>query len=216
MSKIENKILTDLVYDKIKTMIDDGVLQPGCKVNKPDLAEMLGVSQTPINDALSRLAGEKFIEQRSRQGYFVRAFSDEDLCALFEVRGGLEGIAIRLCVENASDAELREIGSCFDGFEIPFPDERYNDYIHADKIFHELIVERSRNGVIVEISRTQGYLIKSNQKGLVRPPRETLPEHRSIIEAIFARDASRAQELMILHHLRSRDVFKETLASKKR
>lgn len=103
MSKIENKILTDLVYEKIKTMIDDGVLLPGSKVNKAELAEMLGVSQTPINDALSRLAGEKFIEQKSRQGYFVRAFSDAELCALFEVRGGLEGVAIRLCAENAGD-----------------------------------------------------------------------------------------------------------------
>ncbi|MDX9819890.1 MAG: GntR family transcriptional regulator, partial [Desulfococcus multivorans] len=181
------------------------------KVNKPQLADMLGVSQTPINDALSRLAGEKFIELKRRQGYFVRSFSDEELCALFEVRGGLESIAVRLCVETASDDQLREIASCFDGFGLPFPDEKYNDYVHADKIFHELVVAYSGNSVIVEIARTQGYLVKSNQKGLVRPPCETLPEHRGIIDAVLSRNPSRAQELMILHHLRSRDVFKETL-----
>jgi DNA-binding GntR family transcriptional regulator len=212
MSKIENKILTDLVYDKIKKMIDDGVLQPGTKVNKIELSETLGVSQTPINDALSRLAGEKFIDQKSRQGYFVRSFSNAELCALYEVRGGLEGIAVRLCAENASDRELQEIASCFDGFALPFDEKTYNDYIHADKVFHENIVSYSGNIVLVELARTSGYLIKSNQKGLVRPPEETLPEHHDIIRALLARNAAKAHELIIAHHLKSRDVFKATLS----
>jgi len=214
MSKIENKILTDLVHEKIKAMIDDGILHPGDKINKAGLAETLGVSQTPINEALSRLSGEKFVEQRRHQGYFIRAFSDEELCSLFEVRGGLESIATRLCAENARDDQIREIASCFDVFDLPFRDEWYADYVRADKIFHELIVVCSGNAVIFEIARTQGYLIKSNQKGLARPPAETLPEHREIIAALLARDAARAQELTVLHHLRSRDVFKETLLRK--
>ena len=211
MSKIENKILTDLVYDKIKKMIDDGVLGPGTKVNKIELSETLGVSQTPINDALSRLAGEKFIDQKSRQGYFVRAFSNAELSALYEVRGGLEGIAVRLCAENASDEELKEVAACFEGFVLPFNEKTYNDYIHADKVFHENIVSRSGNVVLIELANTSGYLIKSNQKGLVRPPEETLPEHREIIRALLLRDGAKAHELIIAHHLKSRDVFKAGL-----
>jgi DNA-binding GntR family transcriptional regulator len=215
MSKIENKILTDLVYDKLKAMIDNGILQPGQKVNKVEIAEILGVSQTPINDALSRLGGEKFIEQKSRQGYFVRSFGNAELSALFEMRGAIEGMAIRLCIENASQKELDLLTSCFDGFILPFPKEKYNDYVQADKLFHEYVVRFSGNVVLEELTRTSGYMIKSNQKGLVRPPEETIPEHSAMIEAIRRKDGDRAQYLMVQHHLKSRDVFRASLLGKK-
>lgn len=214
MSKIENKILTDLVYEKLKAMIDEGVLTPGEKINKLDLSRLLGVSQTPINDALSRLAGEKFLEQRSRQGYFVRAFTDEELVALFEMRGALEGMAIRLCCENATDEQLKELSRCFEGFSFPLDEKGYQEYVHADKTFHEKLIRYSGNPILWELSRTSGYMIKSNMKGLTRPPEETYPEHLAMIKALQDRNADEAQQLMIQHHLRSRNVFRAKLKQK--
>ncbi len=214
MSKIENKILTDLVYEKLKVMIDDGVLIPGQKINKLELSQMLGVSQTPLNDALSRLAGEKFLEQRSRQGYFVRAFSDEELVALFEMRGALEGMAIRLCCENATADQIEELSDCFEGFIFPLNDKSYMEYVHADKTFHEKLIRYSGNPILWELSRTSGYMIKSNMKGLTRPPEETYPEHMAMIQALKDHDGDKAQQLMIQHHLRSRNVFRSKLKKK--
>jgi len=214
MSKIENKILTDLVYEKLKVMIDDGVLTPGQKINKLELSKMLGVSQTPINDALSRLAGEKFLEQRSRQGYFVRAFSDEELVALFEMRGALEGMAIRLCCENATSDQIEELSRCFEGFSFPLNEKTYMDYVHADKNFHEKVIRYSGNSILWELSRTSGYMIKSNMKGLTRPPEETYPEHVAMVHALKERNGDEAQRLMIQHHLKSRNVFRAKLNKK--
>ncbi len=214
MTKIENKILTNLVYEKLKFMIDDGVLIPGQKINKLDLSKILGVSQTPINDALSRLAGEKLIEQRSRQGYFVRAFTDEELCALFEMRGALEGMAIRLCCENALDEEIENVARCFEDFSFPLTEKTYTDYVHADKLFHEKIILFSGNPILRELSETSSYMIKSNMKGLTRPPEETYPEHQAMIEALRKRDGERAQSIMIQHHINSRNVFRSKLKIK--
>ncbi len=208
MSKIENKALSDLAYEKLRQMIDDGVLPAGVKINKLELSEMLGVSQTPINDALSRLTGERLIEQRSRQGYFVHAYSWEELMPIFELRAGLEGMAIRLCVERNEPADMGRIVHAFDGFEASMPESRHDEYLRADKQFHESIIEYSGNPFLLELMRSSGYLLKSNLRGLVRPPSETLPEHQAIVDAVLRRDAREAQEQAILHLLRSRDLMR--------
>ena len=211
MSKIEKQVLSDLVYERIRNMIDEGVLAPGRKIDKLELSQRLGVSQTPINDALARLAGERLVEQRSRQGCYVHAYTAAELMPIFELRAGLEGMAIRLCVERDDSAGLARIVHAFDGFEPPVPESRRSDYARADKLFHEGIIEASGNPFLLELMRSSGYLLKSNLGGLVRPPDETLPEHRAIIAALLRRDAPAAQELVIQHSLRSRD-FIRTLA----
>jgi DNA-binding GntR family transcriptional regulator len=203
--KIENRVLFELVYERIKRMIDEGELQPGEKINKRALVEQLGVSQTPINEALSRLAGEKVLEQRSRQGYFIHQFSYLELSQVFELRASIEGIAARLCAEHMKDEEIKQMSKLFECFTLPLTGTRQQDYLYADKNFHESLVKYSGNPFLMEIFITSGYLPKSNQKGLLRSAEETLPEHRMIINALENRDAHLAQELTIVHLLRSRD-----------
>lgn len=203
MSPIDTRILTEHVYESIRSMILDGELQPGEKIDKKSLAESLGVSLTPINEVMSRLAGEKYIEQINRRGYFVKTYSQTDLMEMYEVRAGLESVAVRLCLERATDEELQHLALCFDGFSLPFGEGDLAKYTEADKRFHGLIIKLSRNSMIQEINESTGYVLKSYQQGLVRPPEESLPEHAEILAAINARDAEVAQTLIARHHLRS-------------
>jgi len=203
MSVIDTRILTEHVYESIRALILGGELEPGAKINKKELADSLGVSLTPVNDAMSRLAGEKYIEQINRRGYFVKSYSLEDLKEMYEVRAGLESIAVRLCLERASDTDLHTLARHFDGFSLPFKSGDLSRYTDTDKRFHGMIIELSGNSMIQEINETTGYVLKSYQKGLVRPPEETVPEHAEIIAAILARDADVAQTLIARHHLRS-------------
>jgi DNA-binding GntR family transcriptional regulator len=205
VSLIEKRALSDLVYEKIRAMIDEGALPTGRKINKLELSERLGVSQTPINDALSRLAGEWLIEQRSRQGFYVRSYSYAELVPLYELRAALEGMAIRLCVESRPPEDMARLVHAFDGFELPVAEARRDEYMRTDKVFHESIIQFSGNPFLIDLARTSAFLTKSNLRGLVRPPEETLPEHRAIIAAVKRRDAVAAQEEVILHMLRSRD-----------
>jgi len=208
MIRIKNDQLIDKVYKKIKQMILDGNFVPGQKINKVELASLLGVSITPINEVVSRLAGEKLIDKKDRKGYFVKKFTFNDLKEFFAVRAGLEGVAIRLCINLLSDKALDEFNHIFDSFKLPLSQEKYHEYIKADQKFHEKIIELCGNSIIIDFDMNFNFVMKSYQKGLIRPPEETLPEHLEIINSIKSRDSQRAQALIISHHLKSREVLK--------
>ncbi len=209
MDKIRKDALSELVYEKIKQMILDEALLPGRKVAKGELAQALGVSQTPVNEAINRLAGEGLIEQRTRQGFFIRVFTYEDLRDLFAVRAGMEGIALRLSVEELPPDKLEELTHHFDGFSLPMNEETKRRYMKADQAFHEHIIALSANSFIISYDRSFDFIMKSYQKGLIREPEETVDEHREIIRAIRNRDGRGAQELIMQHHLKSRDFIRK-------
>ena len=205
MAMIENKILAQHVYERIRQMIADGALEPGVRINRKELEETLGVSQTPINDALSRLAGERFIEQESRRGYYAKRISADELIHLFEYRAATEGMAARLCAESAPREEREKLREYFSGFHLPIPDRARPEYRHQDAAFHRQILELSGNPMLAEMNEAHGYMVKSYQKGLLRDPNETLQEHLEIIEAIAAGNPEAAQESMSRHLLKTRD-----------
>jgi DNA-binding GntR family transcriptional regulator len=190
-------------------MILSGELPPRSKINKNRLAEYLEVSLTPINTAISRLTGEQLIEQRNRFGFFVKDFTCKELEDLFAVRAGLEGIALRLCIESGCAEHLAELAGFFQSFSLPMDEAQYRAYQEEDKRFHTKIIEYSENSMIQEMNRSFAYLLRSYQKGLVRPPEETLDEHRKIVDAIKRRDGFQAQEMIIQHHLSSRQSIAE-------
>jgi len=207
--RIEPSNLTDIVYSRLKAMILDGRLVPGSKINKKELSEALAVSPTPISEAVSRLAGEKLLEQRARQGFFVREYDDQALADLFAVRAGLESIALRICIEEGSPELLARLTSFFGAFPDEVPAEREKDYLDEDIAFHRTITEGAQLPLIKEINASFGYILKTYEHGLVRPPVQTLGEHRAIVEAIKRRDAKTAAALLEEHHLRSRAVLRE-------
>ncbi len=209
MPRIDNKILSDHVYESIRNMILDGVLPPGEKINKNDLVDQLDVSLTPINAAISRLVGEKLIEQRSRFGFFVKDFDCKEMQDLYAVRAGLEGIAIRLCIENGCEEELGYLAGFFQKYTLPLSDKEKREYADEDKRFHSTIIEYSANNMIQEMNMSYAYIIRSYQKGLIRAPEETLEEHHSIVNAIKNRDGFLAQEMIIQHHLKSKEELKQ-------
>ena len=209
MPKIDNKILSDHVYESIRDMILNGDLDPGMKINKNDLVERLAVSLTPINAAISRLVGEKLIEQRSRYGFFVKDFDCKELQDLYAVRAGLEGIAIRLCIEKGCEGELQHLASFFEKFALPMSEQDRKRYAKEDKKFHTTLVEYSANQMIQDMNMSYAYVIRSYQKGLIRPPEETLEEHHAIVQAIKDRDGFQAQEMIIQHHLKSKEKLKQ-------
>jgi DNA-binding GntR family transcriptional regulator len=216
MAKLDKQFLTNLVYDRVRTLIDDGTLPAGQKVNRVELSKQLGVSQTPINDALSRLVGERLVEQRSSQGYFVTLYTYAELVPIYELRAALEGMALRLCVERNTPEQMGTLIHAFDQFELPVPDERHADYLHADTQFHHSIMELSGNRILLEMAKTSAFLTKSNIRGLVRPPNETLPEHRTIITAVFAADAGGPELSSAPAALPDRDGWKRQTGRKLR
>jgi len=207
MKKIVDNHLNELVYEKIKLMILEGNLVPDTKIDKSTLAETLGVSITPLNEAFNRLAGEKLMYQKKGKGYYVRKITPVDLKDFYEVRAGLEGIVIRRCISELADGSIEELVHMFDRFILPLDRISLKKYIKTDQDFHKKIIQLSGNKIIIDFDNGFDFLIKSYQRGVIRPPELTLPEHIRIIEAIKKRDAKKAQELIISHHLTTRDFI---------
>jgi len=219
MSKIESTVVADEVYQQIKFQIIEGLLPPGTRIDRRLLATELGVSMTPVNEAAARLVGERFLERRTgasreNDGLFVPDHTMEDFVHVFALRAAIEGIAARLCVEKALANEnlpaYEAMCSSFLQFgegKEDFSAQEEKAYLTEDRKFHDSIIEFSANPIISDIDRNMGCIHRCYIKGLIRPPRETLPEHKLIIAAFRARDAATVQELLIQHNLKSRDVI---------
>ena len=204
MQQIENVALKDVIYEDIKNMIANGEIPVGERINKYQLADVFHSSPTPINDALNRLVGENIIIQIPRKGFFVREISIQELCDIFAIRAGVEGIAARLCCESASDDEINELSSMFSKFALPLDDNQVKAYRNVDTLFHKKIVQYANNSYISATVKLTEFQAKSNTKGLVRPPELTFPEHQRIAQALSNRDGNKAQEEMTNHLLASR------------
>ena len=209
MKKLKKDNLSELVYEQISSMISNRDIVPGDKINRKKLAETLGVSQTPVNEAVLRFVNEGMMEQRERLGFYLKVFTDEDMKNLFEVRAGLEGVAVRRCVENQSCEGLDEIIDIFNEFDLPMSEKQYKQYRDADRKFHVKILLSSENPVITDFIKNFDFILKCYQKGLIRGPEETLQEHRDIITAIKNKDAKKAQNLIMEHHLKTKNYITE-------
>lgn len=210
-TKLENRSVKDYIYDKIKELLENNEFAIGEKINKNDLANRFNISLTPINDALNRLVGENYLVQYPRKGFFVKEFTPKELCDLFEIRAGLEGIAIRLCCERGSDEELNQLIHAFDIFENGIDTSMIKEYTQIDKEFHKKIIFLAKNPLISQVRNSLGFLSRSYQKGLMKPMEISFEEHHKIIEALKERNGKKAQKAMENHLLGSRDRIISTL-----
>ena len=209
----EHENLDYKAYHVIKDMIIDRKFLPGQKIPQEKLATDLGISRTPLVNALKYLENEKLIKAIPRRGYFVRLFTQQEMISIFELREVLEGLAARRACDQISDMGIRKLKSFFSRFRGLGKIEDYKDYAKEDRQFHNFVTKTGAKEFLKSILETYNIIVFSYQldvaEGLVRPPNETIEEHLAIIRAITARDSEKAEELMRLHLRRSLEVLKQ-------
>jgi GntR family transcriptional regulator, rspAB operon transcriptional repressor len=215
LRRIEVVRLNDQVYEAVQAAIVRCDLEPGVVLGDRQLAEMLGVSRTPVRDALHRLESSGLVERRGRIGWMVSNFALQDIRELFELRRIFEPLGLERLSETWDEAVVRELSHSFETFPERFTENLVPDYLHEDRRFHKKIVECSRNGRVIrfygtvekQIDRIRHYL-SYNYAGRVEA---SLKEHREICAAIAARDLSVATEALA-HHLRNVEELITALA----
>jgi DNA-binding GntR family transcriptional regulator len=209
----EYKNLDYKAYHVIKDMIIDRQFLPGQKIPQEKLAGDLGISRTPLINALKYLEHEKLIKAVPRRGYFVRLFTQQEMISIFELREVLEGLAARRACDQISDTGIKKVKSFFSRFRGLRKIEDYKDYAKEDRQFHNFVTKTGAKEFLKSILETYNFIAFSYQldaaEGLVRPPDETIEEHLSIVRAITTRDSEKAEELMRLHLRRSLEVLKQ-------
>lgn len=196
------------VYKVLRQAIVEGALAPGQHMAEQQLAEELGVSRTPVREALRRLALEGFVVMVPRRGAYVAGLSLKDMNDVFELRMALEGLGAYLAAQRITPQELTELKELVDQLETAIASGVKDDVIDADTRFHAAIYSASRNRRLVNIvgnlsDQIQGFRLQS----LSTPGRlkDTVREHKRLVGALERRDGSAARELAE-QHIRQAEV----------
>jgi DNA-binding GntR family transcriptional regulator len=206
--KIEHEDLDQLTYKTLKKMILDGKLKQGEKIVQDTLANLLGVSRTPLRKAISQLTQERLIETSGR-GTFVKQYTLDEVIAAFEIRAVLEGLASRLCVRNMKDDEITALEELFNNAMSTITEDDWSAYREADREFHNRISKQANNVMLASILDQFQVLSITYLKGLMRSPQETLSDHMDIINAIKNRSEDEAERAAIAHIRKSIEAMKQ-------
>lgn len=150
--EIQNyKPLGEVVFDYLRSAILSGELKPGERLMEIALAEQLGVSRTPVREAIRKLELEKFVEMVPRKGAYVAELKAKDILDILEIRGLLEGFAAASAAEKMVDDEIKVLHTTIEKFEKAVAKQDRQGMIDTDNKFHDLIFQATRNNKLIEI-----------------------------------------------------------------
>jgi DNA-binding GntR family transcriptional regulator len=218
LPRISNARLNDSVYDVIKENILSQVFAPGQRLILDEVSQQLGVSMTPLKDALNRLAAEGLVEIVPRQGTYVTSLQRVEIAETFDVRCALEIIAVQLFMENATDDELQELSAMVDQLDTlaSSPDKSaiYQDYVRVDSAMHHRLVEFSGNKRLLtayEREHSHIFIARVRYGSFEESLEQAQMEHRALKEALLARDIARTRTILEQHIQRAKNSLLEDI-----
>lgn len=204
----KNKNLTIKVYNRIMELMLNYEIVPGQRLVFVDLAKQLKVSRTPVNNALSILAREGYLDFVPNQGYSVRRLSKKDAEELYQIREILEVGFIDQAVGNMTAKKLLSVEKQKQAFDKAISDRVHRNLFVLDMEFHVAILSMAGNRILTsryeDISRKIFLRFRTEALKMERIEQIRV-EHERLFEAIVLRDADRAKELIQLHHKNSRE-----------
>jgi len=216
MQKIQssNLSLGSQAYQELRRIILEGQISPGKKVNEGELAKALGISRTPIREAINRLEKEGLVEIFPQRGAFVIQFTEKDVYELFLIRENLEGLATRLAAEKMTPSSLAKLEACLEGFKEPFQEKDIQRYSREDLKFHQTIVllsDARRLVKLVSLLLDHIRMFRLTSRGVPDRMKASLADHRRIIEAMRQKNPEEAERRMRQHLQRVRDGVMENI-----
>ncbi len=214
--KLDNyKPLRELVFENIREAIIDGHLKPGERLMEIQLAEELGVSRTPVREAIRKLELEGFVVMIPRKGAYVTDISIKDIADVFELRWALEALAAELAAERATEEEIEQMERHLLELAKVVEEQDVKKIVEIDTKFHETIYTASRNKRLGQILSLLGELIQRYRTLTLSKSERikvTMEEHRAIVEALAARDPQRAGRLAQEHIESAENSLMDVLA----
>lgn len=201
MIEYKNVSLADKVYDKLEYNILSGVYAPGEIISETRLSQELGVSRTPIREAMSRLFHERLIKE-SPNGTVVLGVTEADMKDLFEIKRRVEVIATRRAAEHISEEGLKALKDNVEQQEFFAQKDDAIKVRDLDTEFHDIIYRECGSPTFESVlSPIQHKLMKFRRISLERSKRiiESAAEHRGLYEAIAERDCDKVETLILFH-----------------
>ncbi|NLC69269.1 MAG: GntR family transcriptional regulator [Clostridiaceae bacterium] len=191
------------IFKKLQNDIINGKYQPGEYIMETKLASELGVSRTPIREALKQLELEGLVKSEPGKGVVVQGISSKDIEDIYTIRMVIEGLAARWAAQNITGEELEKLREILEMEEFyTMKGESVHNLIRLDSRFHDVVFKASKSRPLIYIlSNFHHYAQRARNASLRKPGRaeKTLVEHRAIFQALSARDPDLAERLTTEH-----------------
>jgi DNA-binding GntR family transcriptional regulator len=194
--------LHETVVGQLRDIIVEGILAPGARIAERQLCESLGVSRTPLREALKVLASEGLVELLPNRGARVARLDDSDIENMFQVMGALEALAGSLACTQISEAELAEIAALHYEMLAQYMRRDLPGYFRLNQAIHAAIVAAARNPILAatyqslaaRIRRARYFANLSDERW-----QHAVAEHEAILQTLQARDGPRLARLLEAH-----------------
>lgn len=211
---IARRSLHDEIVTRVRDLIIDGTLAPGTRIHEGQLGITLGVSRTPLREALKFLASEGLIELVAARGAVVRRFSAKDVRDMLDVLGVLEAFAARLACGAASAADIAVVRALHDAMVQQFAAGDRLEYFKLNQRIHSALLRLSGNAALEAAhasiqSRLKRIRYIGNSEA--RKWSDALAEHERMIHALEARDAEALAAVLVEHMEHTWERVKDTL-----
>lgn len=194
--------LRDVVFNTLRQAILKGDMEPGERLMEITLANKLGVSRTPIREAIRKLELEGLVNMIPRKGAIVASISEKDMKDVLEVRITLEELAVKLAIKNMTDEDIELLVKAGRNFENAVISRDIVEICEADVAFHDIIYNKTGNNRLIQIIsnlREQMYRYRLEYIKDARTHSILISEHNDIIKCLKNKDVVAAQEAVREH-----------------
>jgi DNA-binding GntR family transcriptional regulator len=199
--------LRDQAYARLKQAIADTDIyrsRDEIRLDEKELTEKLGVSRTPVREAMTLLEQEGFLRTVPRRGVYILRKTRKEVVEMIYMWAALESIAARLATQRASDDDIAGLRRMFASFGDTTPSEHIEEYSEANIMFHQSLVELSKSAIIVDTIKNIFMHVRAIRRMTIAQSdraSRSIVEHMRIIEALEARDTERVEQLVRQHSI---------------
>jgi DNA-binding GntR family transcriptional regulator len=214
---IQRAALHEQVSQKLRSMLVEGVITPGSKLNERELSELLQVSRTPLREAIKRLAAEGLVELLANRGAVAVLLSRQDINHTFEVMAGLESLSGSLAAQRITAHELNELKALHFEMMAAFTRRDLSSYYALNAKIHKAINMAARNPVLATTydqvnARLQALRFRSNQDD--KKWSQAVAEHEQMLDALNRRDGAALSQILVHHLNNKRDAVLAQIPNK--
>ena len=196
------------VFEQVKGMILGGKIPPGRRIIENEVADSMGISRTPVREAVHRLAAEGFLNPLPKGGYAVRGLTLSGVEETFDIRSTLESFAASLAAKKFADEELVPLEKMIDEFQRRLDRNDLSELTRINTDFHELLYALSRSPRLIKMIhdlRNDIFLLRKVMLNSADMARLSNKDHREMIRAMKKRDSGKVEKLVKKHILRGKE-----------
>jgi len=202
-SKEKNKSsLSSKIFNVLRDNILEGKYVHDEKLIEVKLAQELGVSRTPVREALKQLELEGLVENIPNKGVVVKGISKQDISDIYTIRLAIEGIAVEWAMERMSEEDVEKLKEIYELMEFYTLKKDYLKISELNTQFHEVIYKATKSRYLEQVLKDFQYYIKTTRNKSLRTPgrlESALEEHKEILDAFITKDPKKAREVLENH-----------------